>query len=373
MSARKYALGAAVLLIIIALTAPLGSKNMDDVLELDFQAGEPLADMMARSSLNIDVSIPLGMQGLPLPVLADWNGERYRLRLQGGNGKSAVIPWTPSGGTIWMNTGVIDEIDLDFINFDKTRADSPDWTPPLKTSRDMPAPVADTAAAIIELYHLIQSLDPIPVDEVSCYENMPVKDQRPCPETNVLTGQLTDDQIGEAVAELHASYTADLAANPDTLNKPPKRLVLGQWWLPNGNLVHVTIYASVITPDSSVPLSDGKVGFGVTLNVAELFRAGISKLIGTCYDQQALFPDKVIYTPQQAADIFHGLYADFFPPVVDGKTLDDIVELQKLNWTKLTSEYWADPEARTGFCTLLRELEKKAGYTGPFAPFRQEG
>ena len=85
---------------------------------------------------------------------------------------------------------------------------------------------------------------------------------------------------------------------------------------------------------------------------------------------QALLPQAMAYTPQQAAQVFHGLFADFYPPTVDGKTVTDMVALQRLDWAQLTDAYWNDAETRREFCTRLDQLQRDAGYTGPVAPLR---
>jgi len=147
-------------------------------------------------------------------------------------------------------------------------------------------------------------------------------------------------------------------------------LVLGQWWLPNGNLVMLSATASLDTAPDSVPLTDRPVGAFIDLNVKEFFNANLGLLMQSCYDQQAIVPQKIAFTPAQAAQIFRGLLADFYPPNVDGRTVTDMIELQQLDWARLTDAYWNDAETRRGFCALLEELQQSAGYTGPVAPRR---
>lgn len=92
---------------------------------LDIQAGGPFGEAMVRSTMTADFPIAPDGQELPLPSLASWSGNwHYQLVLQTGSEQSIPIPWTPSGGTIWTNFGVIDEINLDFAHFDLSRADS---------------------------------------------------------------------------------------------------------------------------------------------------------------------------------------------------------------------------------------------------------
>lgn len=104
--------------------------------------------------------------------------------------------------------------------------------------------------------------------------------------------------------------------------------------------------------------------------VKEFFRAGLSRLIAACYDEQALFPERMLYAHKQATHIFHGLYEDFYPPTLDGREITDPVELALLDWDQLSDRYNNDPDSRREFCTLLRDLEIEAGYAGPFAPYR---
>ena len=347
-----------------------GKAGATDMLTLDIQAGEPFGDALARSTMQTQITVPLGMQGVPLPVLGDWNGDRYQLRLQGGEDRNAVIPWTPAGGTIWLQGGVVTEIDLTFVNPDKTRADADDWQQPLTTLGRPPATPDQVADSLIAIYAALQALKPAPVDTVSCGENLPVTEAGNCDGTTILSAPLTPERIRQAVTALHADYQAALAQDPAMVHAPGRRLVLGQWWLPNGNLVMLAATTALDTAPDKVALADRPVGLEISLNIKEFFRSGLGRLIEACYDQQALLPQAMAYTPQQAAQVFHGLFADFYPPTVDGKTVTDMVALQRLDWAQLTDAYWNDAETRREFCTRLDQLQRDAGYTGPVAPLR---
>lgn len=339
------------------------------MLELRIEAGEPLADAMARSTLRNDVKIALDMQELGLPPEAGWNGERFQVALSAGDGRFATIPWTPFGGKLWMNGGVIDEIDLMFLNFTSTRVDFPNWMRPEDSLEHGAGTPDQEIDAIVQIYEAIQSLDPEPAGEVSCYRNGLNEAKPPCDRVTLATNRLSPDELRATLRD----YRGLVAAETDDGRSPPdmvaRTLNLGQWWLPNGNLVMMIVLPnSNFIPGDEDP--DRAWGLALSVNVREFFRSGVARLIATCYDQQALFPDRVLYSQQQAAHIFHGLYGHFYPPTLDGREITDPMELARLNWDKLSDRYRSDPETRRGFCTRLRELEVEAGYTGPFAPYR---
>lgn len=338
------------------LTGAIG--RADDMLILDIQAGEPFGDAIDRSTLQADISIPLEMQGVPLPPLAPWNSDApYQLRLQAGDGKDLIVPWTPAAGMIWMTAGVIDQIALEFRDFGKA-AD---------------ASVTTDIDAIVAFYSDFQALEPQATEIASCYHNrIPLefleKDRRDsktgqCDRVRLAAQRQKPQQLRDLLQGHLTDVATEITNDPEAVGKTPLILNLGQWWLPNGNLVRVNVIP-VTDPD------DAATRLVLDLNIREFFRAGISRLAPTCYDQQALFPDKMAFSPRQAAQIFHGLYDDFYPPVVDGQTVTDMIALQQLDWSRLTDDYWSNAETRRGFCTLLRELEEKAGYDGPVAPLR---
>lgn len=346
-----------------------GRGQERDVLELDIQAGEPFGDAMARSSLKHDVGIPLDMQRLGLPRDDTWNGERFQVALRGSEEQRAVIPWTPAQGVLWMNAGVVDEISLEFVNFHRTRADSPDWTPPEMTHDAPPGPLDEEIEAIVEIYESVLSLAHQPAEPVNCYRNSLEIPRGACERVTMATGRLSPDELRATLRIFHAKFTHDWQNDPTERNKVAQTLNLGQWWLPNGSLMMLIVmpnrnFALGEDPDRHPP------GLALSLNVAEFFRAGLSRLIPACYDQQAIFPDRMVYSQAQAAHIFHGLYDDFYPPTVDGRTVTDPIELARLDWGQFSAGYRSDPATRRGFCELLRELELEAGYEGPFAPLR---
>ncbi|RCW79883.1 hypothetical protein [Paracoccus lutimaris] len=351
-----------------SLAAMAGSLGDSKPLTLDIQAGEPLGDAMTRSTMAVDIPITPDMQGLPLPPLASWNGNGpYQLALQAGGESSIVIPWTPSGGTIWMNFGVIDEIDLDFMYFDAARVDG-------STAGDISATDADIEA-IVSIYAGLQAVEPRAAEMASCYHNrIPLefleKDRRDsasgnCDRTVLIAHPQAPDDLRVALRQILHDAGEEIRNESDALNRTPLTLNLGQWWLPNGNLLMLTVIpfseAAPNAPPSRLKLS---------MNVREFFRAGLSRLVRTCHDQQAIFPEKINYSQEQAARIFHGLYGDFYPPVVDGEIVTDMGVLEQLDWSRLGDDYWNDADTRRNFCLLLQELEQKVNYAGPVAPLR---
>lgn len=360
--------GVLVLILVVTPAAVVKSMDKPDPFTLDIQAGEPLGDAMARSTMTVDIPIAIDMQGLPLPPLASWDGKQhYQLDLQTGGEQSIVIPWTPSGGTIWMNFGVIDQIDLDFAYFDASRADG--------NATGNVSPTDADIEAIVRIYAGLQAAEPRAAEISSCYHNrIPLefldKDRRDsesgnCDRTVLLASRQAPDDLSAALQQILNDAGDEMGNNPDALNKVPLALNLGQWWLPNGNLVMLTV----------IPLSEGSLDappsrLKLSVNIREFFRAGLSRLIRTCYDQQAIFPRKATYTKEQAAQIFHGVYDDFYPPEVDGEVLTDTASLAQLDWSRLTEDYSNDPDTRRGLCELLKELEHEVGHDGPVAPLR---
>lgn len=347
------------------MAEPIGDSKP---LTLDIQAGEPLGDAMTRSTMTVDISITPEMQELPLPPLASWNGDgRYQLALQTGGKHSIVIPWTPSGGTIWMNFGVIDEIDLDFQYFDTARVGG-------RTAGDVSATDADIES-IVNIYAVLQAAEPRAAEIASCYHNrIPLefleKDRRDsesgsCDRTVLIASHQAPDNLRAALRQLLNDAAGEIRNDPDALNKVPLTLNLGQWWLPNGNLLMLTVI-----PLSEAAQNSSPARLKLSISIREFFRAGLSRLVRTCYDQQAIFPEKISYTQDQAARIFHGLYGDFYPPIVDGEIVADLSVLEHLDWSRISDDYWVDVDSRRNFCSLLQELELSVGYAGPAAPLR---
>lgn len=363
----KWVPGVLVFLIgsLAAMAEPPGDSKP---LTLDIQAGEPLGDAMTRSTMTVDISITPEMQGLPLPPLASWNGDgQYQLALQTGGKHSIAIPWTPSGGTIWMNFGVIDEIDLDFQYFDTARVDG-------SAAGNVSATDADIEA-IVSFYAALQAAEPRAAEIVSCYHNrIPLefleKDRRDsesgnCDRTVLIANHQAPDSLRAALRQLLNDAAGEIRNDSDALNKVPLTLNLGQWWLPNGNLFMLTVI-----PFSEAAQNASPSRLKLSISIREFFRAGLSRLVRTCYDQQSIFPEKISYTQDQAAQIFHGLYDDFYPRIVDGEIVTDLSVLKQLDWSRLSGDYWVDADARRNFCSLLQELELSVDYAGPAAPLR---
>lgn len=365
--------GAAIACLFVAILAIFfsrqGSGQEQEVLELRIQAGEPLWDTMERSTLRNDVRIALDMQDLPLSSMYGWNGDRFQVAIGAGDGRFATIPWTPSGGKLWMSVGVIDGIDLDFLNFPSTRANSPGWMRP-EDSFEYGAGTPDQEIeAIVQIYEAIQSLHPKPAERVNCYHNSLTETPSTCDRVTMATSRLSPDELRTALRDHLRLVTAESEDGIAPDGKYALTLNLGQWWLPNGNLAMIVVMPN---PNfiSGNEDPDRAWGLKLSLNIKEFFGVYLSRLIPTCYDQQALFPDRVLYTQQEAAHIFHGLFDYFYPPTLDGRVITDPVELQLLDWTELSDRYQSDPETRRGFCARLRQLEIEAGYAGPFAPYR---
>lgn len=322
----RYCTTAAILVLAGAAYTAWGTEQM---LELDIQAGEPFGDVMARSSLKSKTNVLVDMQNVNFPPLDDWNGDRYQVRLRGGNDQSALIPWTPTGGTIWMTAGMVGEVSLNYedLNLD----------------------------AIAGIYASIMAMDPVPSEIVSCYHNsLPAEmlaaerrqsEEGTCEDTIVLPDRQSDVELRAALRGVHDKDT------PFTLN-------MGQWWLGNGNLLMMKVR----------PLPNEGFSFSIVVN--EFYRAGMSRLIAPCFDQQAIFPERIVFTQDQSAQILHGLVAIMYPPVLDGQPLTDEIQIQNIDWTRKQDEFWNDPQMRGTFCATVLRLQDKVGYTGPQPPLR---
>lgn len=320
------------------------AKGQDQSARLEIEVGEPIGDVMARSTRRYDFPIRLDMQSILLQPGRD-GGQPLQIVLRNGTGQSATLPYEPFDGMLWMQVGVTDELDLRFVQF---------------PSPASPATPDDAAIeGIVAIYESIMPLTLRPRGQISCYHNNLEISRQPCDRVTLATERLTADALRErlrAFQALAASEDYDGGLLARTLN-------LGQWWLPNGGSAMLVVTAAAEAEGAPIRLSFG-------LNIRDFFNSRLSRLMLACYDQQALFPEKMLYTQEQAARIFHGLRADFFPPVVDGVVVTDRIRLAELDWTELSDHYWNDPDARAGFCDLLRELEEEVGYSGPVAPRR---
>lgn len=365
---------AAVLIGTIVLARPADKTS----LVLDIQAGEPIGDAMARSSMKADFPIVPDMLGLDMLPETSWiDHNPYQLRLQAGDGKVIALPWTPDGGMIWTEFGVITEIDLDYHDFGKAPS-VPESVPAPPASANAPKPDAITRdiEAIVRTYQAFHAVNPRQSDIASCYHNLIPREflaidkrdseRKSCKEVLLRAELQSPDQLRDALRQLLETKTDKPAADPMAGPDDAYRVLnLGQWWLPNGNLVRITVVPNYGPGPDWTP-----TGLSMSINIREFFNAHLSGLVRTCFDQQAIFPDKISYSQTQAATIYHGLYDDFYPPVVDGQPVTDMDRLQQLDWAALSDSYWNDASQREGFCALFKDLERQVGYTGPEAPLR---
>ena len=321
---------------------------------LDIEVGEPFNDAMARSTRKHDFSVPLDMQGLEL-----WSGGEDHLPLQivlrNGAGQSVALPYQPDSGMLWMYVGVTDELDLNFHTYT-----------PLDREGDFGGQDADQQAAgdieaIVRIYTGIMQMTLRAREQSSCSHDSQDTSKMHCDRVTVLMEKLGPSALRE---ELRAFLTLVSEETYDG-RLPARVLSLGQWWLPNGSLVSMTVTASY-RRSSNVPLR-----LAMNVNVSETVNSQFGRQILECYDQQAIFPEKMLYSQAQAAHIFHGLYVDYFPPVVDGERVTDPIRRAELDWGQIFFNYWQDPENLSRFCERLHVLEREAGYSGPFAPPRQ--
>ena len=321
---------------------------------LDIEIGEPFGDAMARSTRKYDFGILLDLQGLEL-----WPGGDGRAPLQivlrNGDGQSVPLPYQPDSGIIWMYVGVTDEIDLHYDSF--IPVDSGDTATTQQPARDDP----ENLEAVVAIYTAIIQLALRPRDEISCFHNTLEISKQPCGRIALATGGLSPDALrGELRALLtkvsEEEYNGDLTA---------RGLNLGQWWLPNGSLAMMKVFVPQ-TRSRDMP-----VRLTMTVNIKDFVRASFVGQSLECYDQQAIYPEKMLYSQTQAAHIFHGLSAIYFPPVVDGERVTDPVKQAMLDWSLIFYNYWQNPANLPQFCDALHRLEREAGYTGPVAPPRQ--
>lgn len=369
----SHGLGAALLALLMATGAAPGQSLGDKMLTLDLKAGEPVGDALARSSLKIEVGVLADVQGLYLPPLQDWNGQRYQIRLQGGGDRAALIGWTPFRGTLWLTAGLIDQIKLEFRNFHLTRTDSGDWLRPDDTLARPAGDLDGEIDAIAAIYGAIMALEPVPAKITSCHHNarpdellardLADSTAGTCEKETVLRERLTPDALRVALRAFHAGVEQAHQADPRTADQTPPVLNLGQWWLANGNLVMLQVL-----PQTELPPQSGQVPpvrLALSLDIREFYRSGVAGLIATCFDPQSIFPDHILYTPDQAAHIVNGLIALMSPPVVDGQPLTDEIQIQHIDWTAKRDAFWNDAASRKSFCAALLRLQDEAGYDGP--------
>lgn len=332
------------------------SASNDEIATFEIEIGEPIVDAVSRSSRKYDFRIPLDMQSLDIPGDADKAGA-LQILLRNGAGKSIAFPWQPQSGIVWMYAGVTDEIDLAFSLFESRRLSGKDT---MTTN-----PIDADIAGIVEIYEQILSLTERPRDESHCYHNDLYLTKRPC--QHIILS--TERQSSKELAAILNAYHEKVEAQYWETSKNDYSLILnlGQWWFPNGNLAMLRV-----VPEYDIETGPirGKMPFRLRLQVSvkDHFNSKMMRLALSCYDQQSIFPEKIGYSQAQAGQIFHGLYADFFPPVVDGVVVTDKITLAELDWGSLMSSYSNDPAERKYFCDLLQRLEREAGYEGPFAP-----
>lgn len=324
----------------------------------EIEIGEPIGDAVARSTRKYGFRIPLDMQSLDIPGHDDKDGT-LEIVLRNGAGKTATLPWQVSDGVIWMYVGVTDEIDLRFAGFDGLRIrDDKSAHPDLLEAE---------IAGIVEIYDRVLSLTLRPRERSSCHRNEISLPDRPCKRVTMATSRKSGAELQQTLRKFHATAAAE-----DWIDrsKTAQILNLGQWWLPNGSIAMLKVVAMppVGSLDKKTAPSSVPPRLELTVNVRDFFNSRLARLSLSCHDQQAIFPEKILYTQEQAAAIFHGLYADFFPPVVDGQAVSDRITLASLNWGQLESSYWNEPETRRSFCNLLHSLERDTGYSGPVSP-----
>lgn len=329
-----------------------------DIDTFEIEVGEPIGDAVARSTRKYGFRIPLDMQSLDLPGHDD-KGGALEIVLRNGAGKTATLPWQASDGVIWMYVGVTDEINLRFAGFDGPRLREEKRAPPDLLEAEI--------AGIVEIYDRMLSLALRPRERSSCYRNEIRLSDTPCERVTMATNRHSGAELQQILRRFHAEAAAE---DWSDRSKTAQMLNLGQWWLPNGSIAMLKVIAAlpVGNLNENATQSQGQPRLELTVNVRDFFNSRLARLSLSCHDQQAIFPEKILYTQEQAAAIFHGLYADFFPPVVDGEAVSDRITLASLDWHQLESSYWNEPEMRRNFCNLLHRLERETGYAGPVSP-----
>ncbi|MBK4216705.1 hypothetical protein JJJ17_12280 [Paracoccus caeni] len=339
-------------IVLISSLRTFAENRSDAMLQpdiLDVEIGEPFSGTMARSTRKYDFKILLDMQGLELWPGGE-DGSPLQIVLRNGAGQSVALPYQPDSGMLWMYVGVTDELDLDFHTF--IRMDPGDGSATQQGEDDI--------EAISRIYASIMELTLRARDQSSCFHNSIEISEKPCERVILATEKLSPDALRE---ELHRFRT--LVSTEEWDRKLPARVLnLGQWWLPNGALAMMTVTAS------SGGGEDIPGDLSLRVNIKDFVNSYFGRQLLECYDQQAIFPEKMLYSQAQAAHVFHGLYADYFPPVVDGEQVTDPIRRAELDWGQIFYNYWQDKENLSLFCEKLHLLEREAGYEGPFAPPR---
>jgi len=335
--------------------------RMAEIETFEIEIGEPVGDAVARSTRKYDFRIPLDMHSLDIPGMDAPPGS-LEIILRNGAGKSAALPWQPVQGSLWMYVGVTDELNLEFSGFGQ---------PTLRGEAVVPAgapPLEAEVLGISEIYARVMTLTGRPRERSNCYRNDLELQDSPCERVTLVSDRQSPEALQRVLRDFHAG-----AAEEDWRDRDKNALMLnlGQWWLPNGSLAMMVVVA-VPQPDGGIDPVTGRdllpPRLVLHLSVNDYFNSQIARLMLSCYDQQAIFPEKITYSQAQAAQIFHGLYADFFPPVVDGVEVTDRIALASLDWGPLSDSYANEPAVRQRFCDLVQHLEREAGYNGPIAP-----
>ena len=372
----------ALLVCLVAAYAVYQNKALPPLLLLDIQAGEPLGDAMARSTMKQDLPITLDMQNLRLPVLMDWDSTRYQVRLQGGEGKSALIKWTPVGGTIWAYAGWIDEVDLDFAHFHLTRADDPDWILP-QDAYGQPAGTLDADInAIVDIYESVQAMDARPSRLPSCYDNViPLEMldiQRKaalsgaCGRVTMQTQKLSGDALRKVLREFYEQVVREQKTDPASKKKAAQVLNLGQWWLPNGSQLQITALLDRNKPHDSGQANP--LSYRLRVNVREYYRARIAISIAQCFDQQAIFPKRVLYTQAQSSALLQKVMQYMYPPRVNTQENLSAIQIQEMAWAPEKGGYsrlLAAVGGRRAFCEKILQFQREINYNGIQAPLAQ--
>ena len=358
------------------------SKELPPLLLLDIQAGEPIGDAMSRSSLKKNHSIVLDMQGLRLPM-GGKESSRYQVRLQGGEGKSALIKWTPVGGIIWSYTGWLEEIDLIFANFHLTRADAPDWVMPEDTYELPAGTLQSDIDAITDIYDSVMAMNPRPPSQPSCsfhnlipqWEMPGAKSRAPfrggCWRTTMQTRKLSIDALHAVLREFYEKVMSEQNTEPKYKTQQARVLNLGQWWLPNGSQLQMIVTLSKVRSNDA---EQSPLRFNLNINVREYYRANIATSVAGCFDQQAIFPEQVLYTQDQSSQLLHKIMHYMYPPKVDGQALTDPIQIQEMEWVpKKEGGYgvFNFVGGRRAFCEQVVRFQKEIGYDGIQAPLSQ--
>ena len=380
-SKRAKILGVLALLAgVVAAYAVYQNKALPPLRLLDIQAGEPLGDALARSAMAQNIRIALDMQTLRFPLRRDGESPRYQVRIQGGEGKSALIKWTPISNTIWAYSGWVDEVDLGFANFHLTRADDPNWVLPEDTY-DLPAGTLQSDMdAIVEIYESVQAMGPKPSRLPACYHNVIPRGmlaaQRKaalngvCERVTMQTQKLSNSALRAVLREFYQKVLHE--PNIVRGKTVAQVLNLGQWWLPNGSQLRMTATLDKAKPNDSEKASP--LRFTLRVNVREYYRARIATSMAQCFDQQAIFPERVLYTLAQSSELLHKVMNYMYPPRVNGQALSDVIQIQEMDWAPQKGggeSLLAFVGGRRAFCEKVQQFQNETDYNGIRAPLSQ--